>query len=111
MKMAQYDRQMPFVGNQTQFDLMTALNANGRVDSKAAVVRAGLNLLLGLDRDEQIPEGMTAAQVADAALERIVHPERFEVVRKAVPSPEALERAAARYADGAFAPTEPEPVV
>lgn len=83
MKTAKYDQQMPFVGNQTQFDLMNAINSDRRVDSKAAVIRASLNLLFGLNANEEIPQGTSIDEVIERARDIVLNPGNYQVVVRA----------------------------
>ncbi|HEU5487029.1 MAG TPA: hypothetical protein VFU98_19155, partial [Microlunatus sp.] len=70
-KNARYTEQMPFVGTPDQKELVDLLEKH--VDSRALVLRAGLNLLAGLEDDQFVP-GETVEEVAARVLERMDRP-------------------------------------
>lgn len=74
---AKFTEQMPFVGTPDQFRLMGLVEARLN-DSKAAVIRAGLNLLFGLE-DDVLPEGADEAAIVERALAVVKRTENYEV--------------------------------
>lgn len=75
---AKFTKQMPFVGTEDQFALMDAVEKRLN-DSKAAVIRAGLNLLFGLV-DDELPEGASVDERVEAALRIARRTEDYQVV-------------------------------
>lgn len=82
---ARYTEQMPFVGTPDQFALMGAVEA-ALEDSKAAVIRGGLNVLFDLVND-RLPEGADREALVARAVEIVRNPGAFEIVRKADVAP------------------------
>jgi hypothetical protein len=63
---ARFTEQFPFVGTETQSELIKAVAKAGKYD-KAPIVRAGLNMLFGLVDDE-----LAKGDTFDAAVERVL---------------------------------------
>jgi hypothetical protein len=87
-KSAKFTEQMPFVGTPDQFRLMGLVEERLN-DSKAAVIRAGLNLLFDLV-DDTLPEGASEEERVTRALAIVRRTEDYQVAAR----PESL---AARY--------------
>lgn len=78
-KDAKYTEQMPFVGTRDQYELVEATEHQLR-DSKAAVVRAGLNLLFDLDWTERASPEDRDAKIR-RALDIVRNPSAYRVTK------------------------------
>lgn len=68
-----YTEQFSLVGTTLQNDLIKAVEESPAIDGKAEVVRAGVNMLFGLnpDDEERLPEGVTFDEAVARALATI----------------------------------------
>lgn len=110
MKTQKYGNQMPFSGNDTQFTLMRRANESRAIESQAEVVRAGLNLLFGLDPMEEVPDGVDADALVARAVRIVADWKNHKIVRKGPEDYTYDEADEARPADTAPV-KEPAPVV